>query len=457
MADPIPTPEAPKMFSGVWWWKQIQMLLPTNWRQIIQWLVLAGLIQLANYLRGPNSQPIPVPDFPELNVILPDNTQIDPDTMQEMERRGIHIRRMGWKADPTNFVVPANLSLSDEQLLDMSRRGVFIRHTGWHKPSKADTRDALQNLQTPKFADTEAGQADVGDSDAPVWRLMIKARGRAPPDRDQGQIGSCVSFGFSTAVEYTMAAQVALSKERQELPDSCQEALYGGSRVEANGGLPPEMRGQDGSSGAWAAKWLETVGGVLPRGKYGSVDLTTYSVSRCKQWGDAGVPSELEAVCKKHPAKCTMIQNATEAKVALSQGYAIGVCSDVGFDSMTRDKDGFIRAQGQWPHCMAIIGYRGDRPGFLIENSWGSGWVKGPKGKFADIPDGSFWVDSATVDRMLKQQDSFAVANSAGFVRRVIKPEEWIVQKEFPRDNLLAIFETTDKRGWVKPVFALGF
>jgi hypothetical protein len=247
-------------------------------------------------------------------------------------------------------------------------------------------------------------------------------------------------MGFSTAPEVTMAAQAAIGKVRQELPDLASEIVYAGSRVNANGGLPADLRGHDGSTGAWAAKWCESVGGVLPRGKYGSLDLSAYSVSTSKSMGDAGVSADLVPLCKTHSAKCALVQSANEAKTALSQGYAIAVCSDVGFASMTRDQQGFIKASGSWPHCMAIIGYRSDRPGFLIWNSWGSNWAKGPKGTFADIPDGSFWADSATVDKMLAQGDSYAVANVEGFKKRKVNPDDWVVSRQRPRPMFELLF-----------------
>ncbi len=120
-------------------------------------------------------------------------------------------------------------------------------------------------------------------------------------------------------------------------------------------------------------------------------------------------------------------------------GYAIFVCSDVGFGDLgpgpiTRDADGFLKPRGVWPHCMCIAGYQGGtRKGFLIVNSWGDRWVAGPVGRFTDIPPGSFWADFATVDRMLKQGDSFAVAGVDGFRRRRIDPTDWTVFHSPPR------------------------
>lgn len=370
---PEPTPPTPTPPAKPAWW---QGLIPTNWRELVGWLSVMLLSTALNRWVLPPGVQLPIPDPP-----VP------------------------------HFTPPPD---------------------GWHPPTEDQRQDTFRALRVPRFRLTEAGQEVVGDADSPVWRLAAKGRAGVIPTRDQGQIGSCVSFGFSTAVEYTMGSQVALSKQRQDLPDSCQEALYGGSRVEANGGRVPFSG--DGSTGAWAAKWLETIGGVLPRGTYGTLDLTRYDVARCRQWGDRGVPNELEAECKKHPAHCALVSTTAELKTALAQGYAVAVCSNVGFESNTngegkptRDADGFLRASGQWGHCMAVIGYRADKNGFLIMNSWGPNWVAGPKG-FGDEPDGAFWAREADVQRILSEQDSYAVANADGFKRRQIAPIDWLIQ-----------------------------
>lgn len=382
MPDPTPTPEpTPRK-----WWEDF---LPTNWKKIVSWLILAATITLINWIRGKDATPIPLPDLVDFDFVVSNEVDIEPEVVAELEKRKIKIRR-----------------------------------TGWRKPTDQDTINTLGVLSVAHFHDTEAGQEIIADGDAPVWRLAFKGRGKPIPIRDQGPIGSCVSFGFAGAVEYTMAAQAALGKQRQELPDICQEAIYAGSRVEVNGGRVPFSG--DGSTGAWGAKWLETTGGALARGKYGSHDLTAYDVARCKQWGSRGVPDELEPEAKKHPAKCTLVANAEEARKALAQGYAISVCSMQGF-SKVRDSEGFATASGSWAHCLLVAGYRADRPGFLVINSWGPDWIKGPKGKFEDIPDGAFWAEATVVDRMLRQGDSFAVANASGFVKRKIDPLDWVV------------------------------
>jgi hypothetical protein len=86
---------------------------------------------------------------------------------------------------------------------------------------------------------------------------------------------------------------------------------------------------------------------------------------------------------------------------------------------------------------MAVIGYRADKKGYLILNSWGPKWVKGPAGKYSDIPDGSFWCDEPTMARILAQGDSYAVSGVKGFPRRKIEIDDWFAERNSIERNEL--------------------
>lgn len=63
------------------------------------------------------------------------------------------------------------------------------------------------------------------------------------------------------------------------------------------------------------------------------------------------------------------------------------------------------------------------RPGLLCINSWGEHWIDGPKRH--NQPEGSFWVDADAADRMLKQQDSYALSNFKGYPAQEINNNLW--------------------------------
>lgn len=289
---------------------------------------------------------------------------------------------------------------------------------GWvEDPAEVELIRATNGI--PNFGDTPAGKASLsGDGDVYLWDFAKLITGSVLPDHNQGSVGSCVSFGTACAVEHLLLAQIAQARKdggpAKEFKPLVQEVIYGGSRVEIGGG---RISG-DGSVGAWAAQFVAQWG-VVPRGSnIDGFDLTTYSESRCRQWGREGVPAKLETVARQSPVKGTaLVKTAEEAEKAIRQGYAIAVCSNQGFAS-TRDADGFARAQGSWAHCMAIIGVRkGSRPGFFIQNSWGSNWIRGPRFP-ADAPAGGFWAEWSVVERMLRQGDSWAFSDAVGFPSR---------------------------------------
>lgn len=286
---------------------------------------------------------------------------------------------------------------------------------GWiDDPAEVDR--VRRTLAEPQFRDTPAYR-DAGDAPADVflWDACRKVTGDLLPPRNQGSVGSCVSFGTASAIEHLMCVQIALGSP-EEYKDLAQEVIYGGSRVQVGGG---KIRG-DGSVGAWAARFVRDWG-VVARGKYGSYDLDRYSESLCRQFGSRGCPRELEPLAKGHPVKAiTLVKTVDEARKALASGYPIAVCSGQGF-SADRDSEGFARAQGSWAHCMAILGYQtsGSRKGFFVLNSWGTSYHRGPGGKGNPSPAG-FWAEDSVVGRMLSGGDSWAFSDVKGFPARRI-------------------------------------
>jgi hypothetical protein len=157
----------------------------------------------------------------------------------------------------------------------------------------------------------------------------------------------------------------------------------------------------------------------------GGHDLTSYSPSRARSWGRTGVPDDLEPVARQHPVKSTaLVKSWQDVDRAIRQGYPVVVCSDQGF-TMDRDREGFASRQGTWAHCMAIVGAKGGRrPGGFILNSWGDSAHTGPRVP-DDAPPAGFWADADTIDRMVRQGDSFALSDVQGFPNRKLPP--WFV------------------------------
>ena len=279
---------------------------------------------------------------------------------------------------------------------------------GWIPDPKA-VEDVRSTLPTPIFRETEAFRSEyAGPEDVYLWEACRKVTGNVLPARDQKSVGCCVGFGTTAAVEHLMCVQAA-NGSGEKFREIAPEIIYGGSRVAIGGG---KVRG-DGSVGAWAAKFVNQYG-VLPRGVYGSLDLTRYDERTCRSLGDRGVPDELEPTVKEHPVKAVAnVRSWAEAQAAIHNGYPVAVCSSQGF-GMVRDAEGFCPPQGVWYHCMALIGVRaGSRPGGFLLNSWGSTAHSGPQAP--GEPPAGFWADARVLDRMLNEGDSWTLSAFAGF------------------------------------------
>lgn len=301
-----------------------------------------------------------------------------------------------------------------------------------YTPDPEGTRRFLGELQQPYFA--QAGADALREAQGKdtflyraAYRAHLKAHGKPWVVGRQG-IGDCVSWGFAHAVWMAQCVDWETGKLEDAPRFPATESLYGGSRVEARGKTRAGY--SDGSYGGAAAKWIRDWG-IIYRQPYGPLDLSQYSASRAKDWGNWGNGGEndggrLDAVAKQHPARhVALVRNFKEAAAAIESGYPVAVCSGYSFSS-SRDEQGFsARTPQGWAHCMCLVSVRYDRPGCLCLNSWGPSWVSGPKFP-EDMPEGSFWIDARHIDGMLSGQDSFAVGSVDGFKWRDLHHGEWL-------------------------------
>lgn len=306
-----------------------------------------------------------------------------------------------------------------------------IMATGWVQDEEA-VQAFAKTLDFPVFADTPAGKNEAALPSAVYqWNNVEKAWGKPTPMKNQNPIGSCVAFGNSLAAFNTMAGNIVLGNAQEELRDICEEVTYAGARVDVGKG---RIRG-DGAVGAWAAKYLTEEGGFVDRGVHEGIDLSTYDPNRCRSWGNTGAPAAIKALAKQHNIRTTtMVKSWEEAKKALAQGYGIGVCSDIGFEG-TRDANGVIPARGSWNHCMCLDGYHTHTDGKEyghIQNSWGANYHRGPVG-WGNPNTAGFWTHATTIDRMLKQNDSWAYAGVNGFKAR---NPDWFLQLPRPKQEV---------------------
>jgi hypothetical protein len=259
-----------------------------------------------------------------------------------------------------------------------------------------------------------------------LWRAELKVLGRMLRAFKQ-TLGTCVSQGWGRFAQDLFLIQIMFGSLERWVAPVATEPLYAGSRIEIGKG---RLGGNQGSYGAWMAEWVRQWG-VVFRLKYGQYDLRTPDDNIAQTWGTSrnGVPAELETESRQHPITyIAPVRSAEEARASICNWRGIPVCSNVGFRNF-RDRDGFDYANGTWNHCMYFRGYflaRGNRPAFVCQQSWGNQPI-GPNkifcesGEEVELPEGCFAVDFATVDRMLKQNDSYTGAGAKGFTLQHLK------------------------------------
>ena len=289
------------------------------------------------------------------------------------------------------------------------------RPEGW-VPNPAATDKFVSSLRYPTMA--EAGKRlKAVDKDVllylPILQLAPKYK------RPAQQIGSCVGHGFSVCVDALSATEIAVHGEAEDWPGRVLEAsIYGFARCEiSNNGRPAGL--SDGSHGAAAAAAVTKYGVLHYDVDYAGTMFKEYSGLREKQWGNTGVPNELEPRTRR-VKETTLVRSFNDYAKALSSGYTVGICSDQGFN-LARSEGGWANPRGQWRHCMGGIGLRGGkRPGGLICNSWGNAHSGPhyPENMPQPFRGMTFWVDADVLDRMLKQGDSFALSSYDGFPAR---------------------------------------
>jgi hypothetical protein len=171
--------------------------------------------------------------------------------------------------------------------------------------------------------------------------------------------------------------------------------MLGGGDGVAGGSIPPVMGDQ----------------GLLHREESGDTQWAGRSSDDlASKWGGGRLSQSDESVflalAKDNLVTAvTQVRSAAELADALASG---GVCcqSDMQGYSMTRDADGFCRAQGQWAHYQVrsgiVVTTRG-RKGFAYDQSWGDDTPDGPR--LEGYPGNCFGVDWDVQDQLCRNDE----------------------------------------------------
>ena len=300
----------------------------------------------------------------------------------------------------------------------------------------------------PIAAETFAAQESVGQlaikhpalmlterRDVELWHPLLKCK----PSWKRGSqgLGSCVAWGAELAATMLLGIQHAKGVS-QWIEEASTEAIYGGCRVEAQGG---KLGGwQDGSWGSAAAEWLRDWG-VLIRIDYSKEtgnpehDLRTYDAKKEKNWGNFGCGGQrdergkglLDQIAAAHPVQqVTKVSSVEEAAAAIQNGYPISVASMVGYGKMDRrihrGRDGievgYCKRSGQWAHQMMVAGVRwiDSAPWFRQFQSWGKSCSGPDPGiNIQAVSWCSWWTAPDDFAVQLRADDAWAFSDVQGF------------------------------------------
>jgi hypothetical protein len=304
---------------------------------------------------------------------------------------------------------------------------------GWVKDDAE--RDRIAAMQPfPVFGDAAPHLKDSGKGrEIFLWQIEEKLTGK-PVRQPHHQLSQdCVSHATSGAGEDLIYIEIADGK-----PFSwkaiASEPIYGGGRHQIGG----DRLGRGGGMVVgWAIEWGKQFG-LLPRGKYGNIDLTTYNVDYVNQWSRprAGCPPELANEAKKFPlVTCSLIEGPNyyeQARDAIANKALIVTGSNQLF-SQRRGNDGFITPDGHGGHStyFRAVTDNAIRPGIGYQGSWGPDYHVGPDtvtlpgGTQVTLPKGFGFIDADTFNRMHRGQELWAVIATDGYV---LAPPDWEIK-----------------------------
>lgn len=209
-----------------------------------------------------------------------------------------------------------------------------------------DVDKLLGELKHPLFevcADNLYGTGE-GKIALPFKALLKFDPGFGPAERQV--VGDCVSHSTRNAVDISRAVQIINGSPQEFRTRGATEAIYGSRGFSG-----------EGMTCSQAARFVSQQGGILLRLQYPFGDFRRYNGKLGSSWGARGVPRDVVEEAKKNQVRTTSLVTTIEgARDAITNGYAISVCSNQGFSS-TRNEHGISNAQGTWMHAMCHPNY----------------------------------------------------------------------------------------------------
>lgn len=221
-------------------------------------------------------------------------------------------------------------------------------------------RELMASQSTSQSSSSLRGSVDVSVPASVDWRT----KGVVSPVQDQGQAGTCYSFGTSCAVESAMAIKTGvLTKLSEQQIVDCSTIKNGGPNMGVNGGqIAPTF------------EWIGKTGGLCTEQAYPYVSGTTTVTGTCQKTCSKVSGSDVQSVVNVKPnsdadmmtaLSKTVVSIAIQANEPTFQLYKSGVFTGACGSSLD--------------HAVALTGY-GSQNGldyYILRNSWGQSWGDG--------------------------------------------------------------------------------
>ena len=189
------------------------------------------------------------------------------------------------------------------------------------------------------------------------WRTQ----GVVSPIQDQGQAGTCYSFGTSCAVESAMAIKTGvLTKLSEQQIVDCSTIKNGGPNMGVNGGqIAPTL------------EWIGKTGGLCTEQAYPYVSGTTKTTGTCQKTCSKVSGSAVQSVVNVKPKSDPDMMTALSKTVV-----SIGIEADESTFQLYKSGVFTGKCGSSLDHAVALVGY-GTTNGldyYILRNSWGQSW-----------------------------------------------------------------------------------